>query len=116
MAQDAKTRKTTILPRRCRYCRTIFVPETRRGNHARFCCDDHRKAYWRYGGLRFDKFKAQLIKELKRFVTEEIERCAPLAALIDPDSLKPGETEKEVRRIVREELARLLASLGQSTP
>jgi hypothetical protein len=56
------------------------------------------------------------MKELKHFVTEEIERCAPLAALIDPDRLKPGETKKEVRRIAREELARLLASLGQSTP
>jgi hypothetical protein len=109
MAQDIKTGKRTLTPRCCRYCRVKFVPARPQDKDARFCCPNHRKAYWRYGGLRFDKFKMQLIKELKGYVREEVQRCQTMPA----SDLDPWE---EISRFVRAEMSRLLASLGQSTP
>jgi hypothetical protein len=116
MAQDTKKRKVVLKPRPCRYCRVKFVPGRPQDKDAKFCQPNHRKAYWRYGGLRFDKFKAQLMKELKSYVREEVQRVAALIGLATSERPKTEEAEKEFKRMVREELSRLLASLGQSTP
>lgn len=115
MSQDTKTAKRTLIPRRCRYCRASFVPEDHRGEKARFCCENHRKAFWRYGGLPFDKMKQQILKDIKPLIRDEIERCAAMGGY-ESAATSQDAMAKEARRIIREELSRLLASLGQSTP
>lgn len=66
------------LARRCKYCRATFVPEHLGGKEAKFCCPNHRKAFWRYGGLPFDKMFEQVWRKIKHelpgLVHAEIER------------------------------------------
>ena len=83
MPVTARSKKVTLLrPRRCKYCRATFVPERPQDKEAKFCCPNHRKAYWRFGGLPFDKMKEQLMKEVRKLVRAEISealeefRCA----------------------------------------
>ena len=59
-----------LRPRRCKYCRGTFVPERAQDKDQRFCCGNHRKAYWRFGGLPFDKMKTQIFKEVKKLVRD----------------------------------------------
>lgn len=52
------------LPRRqCRYCKGRFQPIR---EDQRFCKPDHRKAFWRYGGLPYDKMREQIMKDVRR--------------------------------------------------
>ena len=70
-------KKTTkvALPRRCKYCRAVFVPERPQdAKRAKFCCPNHQKAYWRFGGLPFDKMKNQIMKDVRKIVREELTR------------------------------------------
>jgi hypothetical protein len=60
-----------VPPRRCKYCRANFIPERPQDKEAKFCCANHRKAFWRYGGLPFDKMKLQIMKEVRLIVREE---------------------------------------------
>jgi hypothetical protein len=55
-----------LKPRRCKYCRAIFVPARPQDAQAKFCEPNHRKAYHRYGGLPFDKLMDRVRKEIKR--------------------------------------------------
>ncbi len=59
-------------PRRCKYCRGNFVPERAQDKDAKFCCANHRKAYWRFGGLPFDKMKEQILREVRKQVRAEL--------------------------------------------
>jgi hypothetical protein len=79
--------------RRCKYCRATFVPSDPRALYAKFCCEQHRKMFWRYGGLPFDKMKVQIEKHMRKIVREEM--IAPISN---------GESEAVIRRIVREEI------------
>lgn len=47
--------------KQCRYCRAKFRP-TR--NTQRFCKPDHRKAFFRYGGLPYDKLRDQMRRDI----------------------------------------------------
>jgi len=108
MAQDTKKPKRTLTLRSCRYCHARFVPARPQDKDAKFCSPNHRKNFWRYGGLPFDKMKEQIMKDVKKLVRE--------AAQFGPGTLSEGDFWDRVRAVAREELARLLASLGQSTP
>ena len=73
MPVTARSKKVTLLrPRRCKYCRATFMPERAQDKEAKFCCPNHRKAYWRYGGLPFDKMKEQIMKDVRKMVRAEI--------------------------------------------
>lgn len=59
----------TVPNRSCRYCKAKFKPIRQ---DQRFCKPAHRKLFWKYGGLPFDKMKDQLLKEVRKMVREEI--------------------------------------------
>jgi hypothetical protein len=58
--------------RRCKYCRANFIPLRAQDKDAKFCCPNHRKAFWRYGGLPFDKLMVRVEKEMKALVREMV--------------------------------------------
>lgn len=59
--------------RTCRYCRGKFRPKR---DDQVFCTADHRKRYWQYGALPFDKLIARVERNLRAIVAGEL---APLA-------------------------------------
>jgi hypothetical protein len=77
MSVTTKNKTTNLLPRRCKYCRCTFVPERAQDKNARFCCPNHRKAYWRYGGLPYDKMREQIMRDVRKIVREEIDAIFP---------------------------------------
>lgn len=73
MPVTPRSKKITLLrPRRCKYCRATFIPERPQDKEAKFCCPNHRKAYWRFGGLPFDKMKEQIFKEVRKMMRAEL--------------------------------------------
>jgi hypothetical protein len=50
--------------RKCRYCRGEFYPRKTGGKEQYFCCESHRKMFWKSGSLPFDK----LVVRFERFV------------------------------------------------
>jgi hypothetical protein len=64
-----------LLARRCKYCRANFIPQRSQDKDAKFCCPNHRKAFWRYGGLPFDKLMVRIEREIKRIVREELQKA-----------------------------------------
>ena len=86
MPVTPRSKKPTLLkPRRCKYCRGSFVPERAQDKDAKFCCPNHRKAFWRYGGLPFDKMKEQLMKDVRKMVRAEIAELAEqVRKLVEP--------------------------------
>jgi hypothetical protein len=73
MAGTTKTKTPDALqPRRCKYCRALFTPERAQDKNAKFCTPNHRKAYWRYGGLPFDKMKDALEKRVRKIIREMV--------------------------------------------
>lgn len=71
-----------VLLRRCKYCRANFLPDRPQDKEAKFCSAAHRKSFWRYGGLPFDKMKLQIMKDVRAIVREEF------AALTQPQTAK----------------------------
>ncbi len=65
-----------LRPRRCKYCRGMFVPERAQDKDAKFCMPNHRKQYWRYGGLPFDKMKEQIMKDVRKLIRDELRQIA----------------------------------------
>lgn len=61
-----------LMPRRCKYCKGNFIPERPQDKDAKFCTPNHRKAFWRYGGLPFDKMKEQIMKDVRKLVRESL--------------------------------------------
>ncbi len=67
---------TTLLPKKkCRYCKALFQPVQRKQT---FCSDNHRKIFWQYGTLTFEKLEARVEKEARRVAREEVEICIHL--------------------------------------
>ena len=64
----AKT-PSTVPNRSCRYCKAKFKPIR---EDQRFCTPAHRKSFWKYGGLPFDKMKEQIMKDVRKIVRAEI--------------------------------------------
>lgn len=63
--------------RRCRYCKGKFRP-TRDNQH--FCTPAHRKLYWKYGALPFDKLMTRIRGELNKLLNSEL---APIRAQLE---------------------------------
>jgi hypothetical protein len=62
--------------RACRLCKAKFKPTTHVISCAdtqEFCTPNHRKEYWKYGGLPFDKLMARLEKRAREIAREEID-------------------------------------------
>ena len=75
MSAPHKKQKPAFLalkPRRCKYCRAVFVPNRPQDAEAKFCEPNHRKAYHKYGGLPFDKLMERVRKEVRVIVREEL--------------------------------------------
>jgi hypothetical protein len=58
--------------RSCRYCKAKFKPIR---EDQRFCKPAHRKSFWKYGGLPFDKMKEQIMKDVRKMVSAEITKA-----------------------------------------
>ncbi len=56
-------------PKRCKYCKALFNPTQRTQD---FCQPAHRKAYWQYGALNWDKFADRIEKKVRQIVREEM--------------------------------------------
>lgn len=76
MAQDIKKPKRVLTLRSCRYCRAKFVPARPQDKDAKFCCPNHRKNFWRFGGLPYDKLKEQIMRDVRKFMREEFARLS----------------------------------------
>jgi hypothetical protein len=61
---------TELPTRSCRYCKAKFKPIRQ---DQRFCKPAHRKSFWKYGGLPFDKMKEQIMKDIRKVMRAEIE-------------------------------------------
>lgn len=66
--------KTTPKPalQKCKYCRGKFRPTRTSGKPQKFCTDAHRKLYWRYGALPFDKLVSRMRSEIKKQIASEL--------------------------------------------
>jgi hypothetical protein len=60
-------------PRPCWYCGCWTVPENLRAWKKHFCCDEHRKAFNKYGYLEFDRIMLNVREEMQK-VRVEFER------------------------------------------
>jgi len=69
---DTTRLRLDLKPRRCRYCRALFIPKRKQDDGAKFCSPNHRKAFWRYGGLPFDKMIDRLKGMVREIVRKEI--------------------------------------------
>lgn len=61
--------------RPCRLCKAQFRPTTHVvacADSQEFCCPNHRKEYWKYGGLPFDKLMVRIEKRCREIAREEI--------------------------------------------
>lgn len=98
-------------PRRCHHCRAIFVPRNNAGKNAKFCCDAHRKAYWSYGSLPFDKMKEGLMREVRKIVPGLVhEELASLGIEVDPATRKqklPKPQHEAIMQNLEDSLMRL---------
>lgn len=90
-----KPRKDPYRERPCQLCTLRFKPTTKHPKNAdeqKFCCDSHRKEFWKQGKLPMRKLELRLEKKL----------------------------EKQIRQIVREELATqreiLIDEIQQASP
>ena len=91
----AKT-PSTVPNRSCRYCKAKFKPIR---EDQRFCKPAHRKSFWKYGGLPFDKMKEQIMKDVRKLlpslVSAELDSIAAktrallLSAASQPASPQP---------------------------
>lgn len=108
--------KLSYPPRKCRYCKGLFIPFQK---SQLFCTESHRKLYWKYGTIPFEKLARRLglrfeneveplrarVAELERLVTEaraessralyqvgQLEEAARVAREIanDPDAGEPA--------------------------
>jgi hypothetical protein len=61
-------------PRKCRYCKLVFVPvigaknNRRNAELQRFCCDNHRKAWHRNGGMNMERLMESVEREVRKMV------------------------------------------------
>jgi hypothetical protein len=110
-----KAPKDPYRVRPCRLCKAKFKPTTHVVSCAdaqEFCCPNHRKEYWKYGGLPFDKMMARIEKRCREICREEmnVSLDAALARLRESplvhenlqkmirDAVTTEQTLKEIRR------------------
>lgn len=55
-------------PRKCKYCKAIFTPTRPQDKDQKYCCANHRKYYWEYGALPFEKLQRDLHDSVMRRV------------------------------------------------
>lgn len=70
--------------RPCKYCKGRFVPVTKnkaRADEQVFCCDAHRKEFWRSGSLPFEKLMIRFEKRCREIAREEINTALDAALL-----------------------------------
>ena len=93
--------------RPCRLCKAKFKPTTHVvacADAQEFCCPNHRKEYWKYGGLPFDKLMARIEKRCRELAQQEaadvVEVCRSLVEHLEVRILS---LEKDLhgRRVVR---------------
>jgi hypothetical protein len=89
--------------RACRLCKAKFKPTTHVISCAdtqEFCTPNHRKEYWKYGGLPFDKLMARLEKRAREIAREEVEAMVEKIAARMP---YPNAMRSDTPRIVGSE-------------
>ncbi len=82
----------TVKNRSCRYCKAKFKPIRL---DQRFCKPAHRKAFWKYGGLPFDKMKEQIMKDVRKefrpmlndIIQQELRKYAQYAKVVEDYSI-----------------------------
>jgi len=57
---------------KCAYCKAYFTPRPGKTAIQRFCCENHRKLYWKYGTLPLDKLLNRLRQEIRQIIREEL--------------------------------------------
>lgn len=60
----------TIPLRPCGYCRKRFRPAKLSGKNARFCSEDHRVEFHKFGTLEYRRLLDLMVSELKRQAQE----------------------------------------------
>ena len=66
------------------------MPSCTQAKEAKFCCENHRKAYWRYGGLPYDKMRAQIMRDVQKFLRSEFNKLCDEARAAGKFELKPN--------------------------
>jgi len=73
--------------RPCRLCKAKFRPTTHVvacADSQEFCCANHRKEYWKYGGLPFNKLMVRIEKRCREIAREEMRSWGLAPALPIP--------------------------------
>ena len=71
--------KLSYPPRRCRYCKGLFIPFQK---SQLFCTESHRKLYWKYGTIPFEKLARRLELRFENEVAPLRARVAELEGLV----------------------------------
>lgn len=70
------TARDPYRPRKCLLCGLTFVPKQARSrkvaDDAKFCCDNHRKEFWRYGKMPWAKLMIRVEKEVVKIVDARV--------------------------------------------
>lgn len=98
-----KAPKDPYRMRPCRLCKAQFKPTTRViscANTQEFCCPNHRKEYWKYGGLPFDKLMKRITSEIESALDRRFsEMC---------EAFQPA---TRIHEIAQEEIAAVIVRL-----
>ena len=78
-ARRGKSKKS-YPPRKCNYCKGLFVPFQ---SHQKFCCENHQKLYWKYGTIPFEKLARRLENRFDEEVAPLRARVVELEAWVD---------------------------------
>ena len=92
--------------RKCRLCKSSFKPTTKViscANTQEFCCPNHRKEFWKYGGLPFDKMLKRIEIRCKEIARQEIEESFTRVNLPGLAQVIHGINEQIAARAVRTE-------------
>lgn len=80
----AKREPSTLEIRQCRYCKGKFEVDPK-FPHKMFCCESHRKLYWRYGSQSIGKVAQRIERDMHKMVEAAVkplrEQTAPIADL-----------------------------------
>ena len=100
-----KTPKDPYRFRPCRLCKAKFKPTTHVVSCAdaqEFCCPNHRKEYWKYGGLPYDKLMARIEKRCREIAREEINEALDVALARLRES---PPVHENLQKMIRNEIA-----------
>lgn len=82
--------------RSCKYCNARFIPNRPQDKGAKFCCPAHRKAYWAYGRLPYEKMALRLEKQLRKQIRETVreELALSVTVITEPTKAPPPNDRK----------------------